>query len=159
MHQINNKRSRWIFLWLAVALSMVGCNRKTLYSHYEPVRVSGWNKSEVLHFSVSPVADSAFYIETIGVRITTRYPFCGLALVVEQQRLPSGEFYADTLRAILLDSLGNIQGGGVSRYSYSFALKTLSLNKGDSLSVNIRHAMNEEKLEGVTDIGFTIESM
>lgn len=144
---------------LTVALTTVSCNRKTIYSHYEHTPISGWEKNDLLSFSLSPLPHDGLFREEVGVRINSAYPFMGLTLIVEQQIMPSGTTRSDTLWCKLIDNDGTIQGQGISYYQYSFHLCNLHLLKGDSLSVSIRHNMKREILPGISDIGLTLSQM
>lgn len=156
---MNRKNSPlFITLLLTVALTMVGCNRKAIYSHYEHTPISGWEKLDRLLFVLSPVTEDGTFREEIGLRINGAYPFMGLTLIVEQQVFPSGMTRSDTLSCKLIDSDGTILGEGVSFYQYNFHLCNMQLSKGDSLSINIRHNMKREILPGISDIGVTLRN-
>jgi len=141
---------------LTVALLLTGCDRKTVYSHYEPTTTDGWEKCDSLTYTIAPLPEEGRYEETIGLRINCRYPFTGLSLVIDQHIFPSGRHYVDTLHAKLIDSDGTIQGQGISYFQYNFLLRQLSLQADDSLHVCIRHLMKREILPGVSDIGFSL---
>jgi hypothetical protein len=80
-----------------------------------------------------------------------------LTLIVEQDVRPAQRHYADTLRAELVNENGFAKGVGVSTFRYELPLRQVSLNKGDSLHVTIRHVMSEEQLPGISDVGFTLK--
>ena len=154
-----SQRNRWglpLLLVITVALTMVGCNRKTIYSHYEHTTVDGWEKTDTLEFCVPKVGKAGRYREEIGLRTNISYPFTGLTMIVEQQVTPSGLLRSDTLHARLMDDEGNVQGRGVSYYQYNYELCDLQLQENDSLTVRIRHHMLRLLLPGVTDIGVTL---
>ena len=153
---MNSPRNRVFVLLVGVVLTLVGCNRKTIYSHYEHTPINGWEKVDRLSFSIPPIRDGGTFREDVGLRINGAYPFMGLTLIVEQQVFPSGTKYSDTLSCKLIDDDGNIRGEGVCFYQYQFHLCDLELAKGDSLHVSVRHNMKREILPGISDVGVTL---
>ena len=143
---------------LTVAATVMSCNRKTVYDHYQPVAQEGWNKDDTLTFTVRPLAKGGVFKEEIGLRTTGDYPFMGLCLIVEQTVLPSDVTRCDTLRCSLTGDDGNVKGRGLSCYQYRFHLTNITLADGDSLRVRIRHNMRRENLPGITDVGIRMKS-
>ena len=80
-----------------------------------------------------------------------------LTLIVEQTIYPSGVATTDTLDCKLIDERGNATGQGVSQYQYLFPLKTLSLQRGDSLHLEVHHDMKREILPGITSVGIKMK--
>ena len=151
-----SKRNKFAIILFTVALVFSSCNRKTIYSHYESIPFSGWEKSDTLSFCITPITHDCTYSEEIGLRINSAYPFMGITLIVSQHTQPYHILRTDTLHAYLTDNDGNIQGTGVSYYQYHFKLATLRLYANDTLYVNIRHNMKREILPGISDIGITL---
>ena len=59
--------------------------------------------------------------------------------------------------AKLIDQRGNSKGiGGISYYQYNFNLKDITVMKGDSIIVSVRHNMKREILPGISDIGYML---
>jgi len=141
---------------LAVALAMAGCNRKTIFSHYVAIDQSGWERTDTMHFAVAHIPLTDRYVETIGLRITSHYPFTALTVIADQHAVPSGIQRTDTLCCRLTDESGTVMGSGLTHYQYLFPLPPLPLSEGDSLSVSIRHHMMRETLPGVTDVGLIV---
>lgn len=154
-----NNKSALIMIALTVALTMVGCNRKTIYSHYEHTPINGWEKNDTLKFSIFPVRTDGLYREEVGLRINSAYPFMGLTLIVEQHTTQKRLMRSDTLHTSLIDHDGTIQGEGMSYYQYNFHLANLQLQADDTLLVNIRHNMKREMLPGISDIGVTLKRL
>ena len=152
-----NSRRLHLLIVLTVALAFAGCNRKTIYHHYEHTPVAGWEKNDTLTFTVK-AKERAVVQRDVELRISGEYPFQRLNLVIEQTTYPAGISRRDTLNCDLIDPQGNIQGQGLSLYQYRFHMTDISLNEGDSLCVNIRHNMKRELLSGVTDVGLRLRT-
>lgn len=145
---------------------MTSCDRKTVYDRYEPVPADGWEKNDTLTFCVRPAlhgkaddSESITYKEEVGLRINSHYPFTGLSLIVEQTAMPADVTRNDTLNCRLINNDGKMKGRGVSNYQYSFHLTNITLAKGDSLRIRIRHNMKQEMLPGISDVGIKLESI
>lgn len=148
----------FIIFLLTVAATLLSCNRKTVYDHYQPLEHGEWNKDDTLVFDIRPVTQGGVYKEEVGLRTTGDYPFTGLSLIVEQTVLPAKVTRCDTLRCRLAGEDGSIKGRGVGCYQYRFHLTNVTLADGDSLNVRIRHNMRRENLPGITDVGMKVKS-
>ncbi len=143
---------------LTVALLFSGCNRKVVYNQYAHTPIAGWERNDTLYFDVPPSARSQVVYEELGLRINSLYPFRDLFLIVEQTTLPSGVVRRDTVSCSLIDREGRIKGSGISYYQYNMRIADLSLNKGDSLHIGIRHNMKREILPGIADVGLLLRA-
>ena len=156
-HKMQKSRHTLLYyIGLVILLTCVACDHKTVYSQYESVAISGWEKNDMLSFSTPPIQQTGDFQEKIGLRISGLYPFMGLTLIIDQTKLPSMETERDTLNCDLIDHNGNAKGPGISNYQYEIALKTIALNEGESLHIDIRHDMKREILPGVSDVGIIL---
>ncbi|MBQ3304050.1 MAG: gliding motility lipoprotein GldH [Clostridia bacterium] len=146
-----------ILLTIIIAVALTACNRKTEYHHYEHTPITGWEKNDTLVFDVGPIKKSGTFREEVGLRINGMYPFMSLCLVIEQTTTPGALLKRDTLNCSLIDSRGNVKGQGISNYQYNFHLNDLTLNRGDSLRICIRHNMKREILPGIADVGLLLK--
>lgn len=120
---------------------------------YEAVDVESWDQAERLKFEVPPV-EAGDYEEQLHVRTTmsNRFPFKALYVEVRQQWPDS--LYVDTLCCDIDDATSS--NTGISVRQYSFPIRRLSLAKGDSAVVCIRHIMRQEEISGISDIGVSL---
>ena len=150
------KSKYYILTLITVALALAGCDRDTIYYHYESTPLNGWERSDTLFFRDIAVKASSNYKEEIGLRINDDFPFQSLFLVVEQEIMPQNIMRTDTLSCRLIDKDCIVKGRGLSFYQYNFHLTTLHLNAGDTLNVRIRHYMRRESLPGIANIGIRL---
>ena len=151
---MRSNRCKFVVAVLAVVMVMLSsCDDKTVYNHFEHTPLEGWEKSDTLFFDVCPIKESGQYREELGVRYDGRYPFMTLHLTVEQIVLPIGHIQHDTLNCNLISHGGQPKGDGISNYQCSFRLSNMTLNKGDSLHICVRHNMKRELLKGIADVG------
>ena len=144
---------RWLAITAVACGMMTACIDNTVYHHYEHTPLAGWERNDTLKFLVPHAMQKGQYEEEIGLRINGDYPFLGLRLIVSQTIYPKHQTFTDTLDCEVINKNGNATGKGITMYQYLFHLTTLQLEKGDSLSVSIRHDMKREILPGIADVG------
>lgn len=147
-----------ILLVFTVALIFIGCNRNTIYSHYElrPLNEQGWEQTDTLYYNVPPVKTEGSYSEKISLRANSEYPFTELVVVIRQKVLPEGRIRMDTVTFHVTDTEGNNLGKGLNLKDYQATLKELWLHKGDSLSIRMTHYMRKEHLPGIMGLGLSL---
>lgn len=150
------KTSHTLLYYIGLGLLCIACDSKITYSHYQHITISGWEKNDAVSFAIPPIQQDGTYQETVGVRISSAYPFMGLSLIIEQTVYPSLETYTDTLNCNVIDKDGYAVGQGISHHQYNYPLSIVTLHQGDSLSIRIRHDMKREILPGVADIGMIL---
>jgi hypothetical protein len=75
----------------------------TVYHHYEPIPVAGWEKTDTIMFGVPPIDEDGLYNIRLGLRTTGQYPFMSITLIAEMQTIA----VADTMSHVpVADSLG-----------------------------------------------------
>ena len=139
-----------------MAFGLSGCHQKTVYHHFEHLRLTGWENVDTVRFCIPAVRDGGFFDITLGMRTTREYPFEQLSLVVRQRISPSGRFRCDTISCKMAEHNGDRTGNGISLFSYQFPLAEQQLMTGDSLTVTICHNMRKETIHGIKDIGLLL---
>ena len=144
-----------------LAAVVAACFPTTSYFRYYSTNERGWDSDDVLHYNVPRVDADGYFVEEIGVRTSSRYPFQQLSLVVEQSVISvpmthGRKNITDTVTINIYNDDGKQQGKGVGTRLHTFALKGLNLVKGDSIALSIHHNMRRYKLEGVTDVGLKV---
>ena len=90
-------------LLLLTAGVCAGCMDGTVYHHYEPIPVAGWEKTDTIMFGVPPIDEDGLYNIRLGLRTTGQYPFMSITLIAEMQTIA----VADTMNQVpVADSLG-----------------------------------------------------
>ena len=144
------------FLLLATGLMLCACGRQKIYSHFEHVSDTGWEKVDTIVFNIPPVAESGIYQEALEIRIDNTYPFQSLTMEVTQTIFPENKVETHNKVCQLIDQNGNMKGAGVSLFAYTFPFNDIQLNRGDSLYITIVHCMKREIMPGVVDVGVTL---
>lgn len=148
---------RTMMIVATVVCLCMACTGRTVYDHYNHTSLAGWDRADELFFGVPAVVDSGLYASTLGLRVTTLYPFTSLTMIVEQKILPARQVREDTVTFTLVDDKGKVKGQGVSTYQYRLPVSTLYLHQGDSLHITVRHNMKREILTGISDVGIKVE--
>ena len=143
-------------LILTTGLLCSACTHQKIYSRFQHVSETGWEKVDTIDFGIPPVAESGTYREDLELRIDTTFPFQSLTMEVTQTIFPLGRQESYTKTCPLIDKSGNITGAGVSLFSYTFPFNNIQLNRGDSLHITVVHCMKREIMPGVTDVGISL---
>ncbi|MBO6295976.1 MAG: gliding motility lipoprotein GldH [Prevotella sp.] len=140
-----------------VVFPLMACQDNVVYTSYQSVEIDGWDKTTTTGYDIAHIESDGNYNEMIGIRTNDKYPFMSLNLIVEQTVMPSGRHLTDTIDCQLTDRNGRKLGHGQSLWLQIVPFRKLTLNKDDSLHINIRHNMRRDILRGVSDIGLIIE--
>ncbi|MFH4969183.1 gliding motility lipoprotein GldH [Gaetbulibacter sp. M240] len=155
-----------ILLWLlAFGLLIVSCDSKRVYDVYKSVP-NEWHKDSIVSFNITPPDSINPYNLFINLRNTQDYKYSNLYLIVEMD-FPHGKIIKDTLEYRMADPSGKLLGEGMTSVKENklwYKEGVLFSESGD-YTVKIQHAMREigmvegiETLEGITDVGFRIET-
>lgn len=152
---MQNKHLLRVALLAAVVL-FCACNRQKVYSHFQHVSATGWEKTDTLFYDIPPVVEDGTYREELGLRIDNTFPFQSLTLEIIQTILPKGGQKSYTKTCPLIDKKGNMKGAGVSNFQYTFFIDNIRLNRDDSIHISLIHNMKREIMPGVSDVGITL---
>lgn len=146
---------------LLATVMVVACFQSTAYFRYFSTNIKGWQRDSVLHYHVPAVEENGYYVEEIGVRACKQYPFRQLSLVVDQKVISTNDshsniFKTDTLTFDIFDEMGKIKGKGVNLYQIVIPFKSLKLQKGDSISMDIHHNLSRFSVNGISDVGLKV---
>ena len=150
---------------MAVAIfataTFVACFQNTAYYHYHSTDADCWDRFDFLEYHVPAVGQEGYYVEEIGIRFSEQYPYGQLGLVVNQTVVHTlskrlGRFKSDTLLVDLYDQAGRPAGDGINLRQVVIPLKSVKLEKGDSLALSIQHNMKNTAIKGVSAIGVKV---
>lgn len=155
---------RTSIILLLVGCTLFSCDKKRVFDEYKTVG-NGWQKDSVVSFDLPELDPVKTYNLFVNVRDNDKYQFNNLFLIVSMEQ-PKGIVKVDTLEYEMADAEGNLLGEGFSdiKESKLFYKENVRFVKG-KYKVNIRQAVRQngkvsgvEKLEGITEVGFRIES-
>ena len=159
MHVQKNSRNNLLtsVIILTVAIAFACCNRKTIFSHYETISSDGWNRRDTICFSINPSEKTESATGLLSIRVNENYPFTALSLVVNQQIIPNGAHYQDTLYFTLVDNKGRFLGQGINHHTFQHPLHIYELGEDQHLSVKVHHLMTQQRLPGIINVGISLE--
>ena len=158
-------RNKVLFLVLVFSLVIVSCDSKRIYDDYKSVP-DEWNKDSIMSFKIQPPDSINPYNLFVNLRNTNSYKYSNIFLIVEMV-FPHGKTIKDTLEYRMADPIGKLLGTGLMdvKENKLWYKEDVVFNESGEYTVNIQHAMRENgkvngvvSLEGITDIGFRIES-
>ncbi|GAA4967138.1 gliding motility lipoprotein GldH [Algibacter aquimarinus] len=161
------QNSKLLFLLLCTVL-FVSCDSNRVFDEYKSVPNS-WHKDEVISFKVNPADSISNYNLFVNLRNTNAYKYNNLFLIVEMV-FPHGKTIKDTLEYKMAEPSGKLLGTGLTdtkenKLWYKGLDKPFVFEESGEYTINIQHAMRENgkvngvtELEGITDIGFRIET-
>ena len=144
-------------LLLAFAVLIIGsCGQKKIYSHYEHLDNSEWDKSDTLHFGIPPVVEDGFYRGEMGMRIGLDFPYENLVVDVTETSYPRRIQKTYTLNCTLTEQSGQWKGAGVNYIQYLFPVGSIQLHAGDSVHYAISHKMKRIQIPCVYNVGINL---
>ena len=144
-------------LLLAFAVLIIGsCGQKKIYSHYEHLDNSEWDKSDTLHFGIPPVIEDGLYSGEMGMRIGLDFPYENLVVDVTETIYPSRIQKTYTLDCTLTEQSGQWKGAGVNYIQYLFPVGSIQLHAGDSVHYAISHKMKRIQIPCVYNVGINL---
>ncbi|MEZ4801634.1 MAG: gliding motility lipoprotein GldH [Gelidibacter sp.] len=159
-------KSAWLVIILIVLLS--SCDSNRVFDEYKSVP-NEWQKDSIISFMVTPPDSIKPYNLFVNIRNTNSYKFSNLFLIVEMV-YPHGKTTKDTLEYQMAKPDGQLLGEGFTdikenKLWYKGFEEPFVFEEVGAYHINIQHAMRNngdvngvDKLEGITDVGFRIET-
>lgn len=153
MSRLNKAAVLSLFILLFAA-----CDYEPVFQQNTAIPNDLWDKNNVVKIEV-PVTDTISYHDIyIDVRNLNSYPYSNLYLFVNVIA-PNGDNMTDTLEYRLADDYGAWLGKKSSRIwdcRLPFRAMVKFAQEGN-YTFNIQHGMRNDELEGISDVGLTIE--
>jgi gliding motility-associated lipoprotein GldH len=152
-------RHCFFILFFAIILVSSCIDKNTAWQQNAAINDCIWNKDSILKFHI-PVEDTlAWYSMSIDVRNRTDYSFQNLYIFLHISA-PNGSTAADTLNFALAYDNGKWTGTGgmFSKFrenTFPYR-KYIRFPEPGTYSVNIRHGMRKDDLEGISSVGLTL---
>lgn len=136
---------------------LISCGEDSVFEENLSLENQAWNVDQAASFEFSIDETNEYYDIFVNLRNTDDYLYSNLYLFTTMY-FPNDRIAVDTLECTLADSQGKWFGSGFGGVHEHKIL--LSKNKAFPLSgdyrVEIRHAMREDELRGISDVGFGI---
>jgi gliding motility-associated lipoprotein GldH len=154
------------FLLLFIASILFSCDKDKLFVQYKTIN-NGWHKDSIVTFGFEQEVSKKPSNMFINIRNNNDYEFNNLFLIVKLQE-PSGLIKVDTLEYLMANPDGTLLGEGFSdiKESKLWYKERIMFPTNGRYKVSIKQAVRQtgkikgvQKLAGVTEVGFSIESL
>lgn len=153
-------------LFILIAGLLFSCDKKRVFDEYKSVG-EAWNKKTVVDFNLPEMDTTKKYNLFVNLRANDSYQFNNLFLIVALEQ-PDGFTKVDTLEYQMAEPDGTLLGEGFSdiKESKLFYKSGVQFKSSKKNIVHIKQAVRQtgkvvgvENLEGITQVGFRIESL
>ena len=154
------------FFASVLSLLLIACGHSGVTADTRAISSEGWQVNDPAIFKIPRLDSVASYNAFITVRNNNNYPFNNLFLIVSLQ-YPYGKTVVDTLEYKMARPDGSWLGTGIGNLKENklFYKQNLSFDQAGDYTLQISHAVRNNgesqgvsKLEGITDIGYSIET-
>lgn len=136
----------------------IACSHNVIYSSYQDIPLSGWDKDSVLSFPVMVDDSLATYDVVVSVRHGQNYPHQNLWFFIGGFG-PEGAFPADTLEYYLANDRGRWIGNGIGDKHEMPCLihQNFRFPRTGEYTFFVQHGMRDDLLRGVSEVGLIVE--
>jgi gliding motility-associated lipoprotein GldH len=154
------------FLFIIIAGLLISCDKKRVFDEYQSVD-NAWNMKKEVIFELPKIDTLKKYNLFINLRANDDYKFNNLFLIVSMEQ-PNGLTKVDTLEYEMADVDGALLGDGFSdiKESKLYYKENVKFKASENNKIHIKHAVRQtgkivgvQDLEGITEVGFRIESI
>jgi gliding motility-associated lipoprotein GldH len=153
-----------LVMFFLTAIFLVSCESNTVFS--ETKAMDGfWGADEVVAFNLPQLDSLKKYDIYVNIRNTNEFKFNNLFLIVSID-FPHGKTVTDTLEYRMANPDGSWMGHGIGNVKENklWYKENIQFLETGNYTINIAQAMRNNgevegvtKLEGITDVGFSIE--
>lgn len=157
---------RTSFLIVLIAVFLFSCDKERVFDDYKSVG-DAWKKDSIVTFAFDQQDTTKLYNLFVNLRGNEKYQFSNLFMIVALEQ-PGGLTKVDTLQYQMTNPDGTLLGEGFSdiKESKLFYKEKMKFPKLGNYKVHIQQAVRQtgkitgvEELEGITEVGFRIESI
>ncbi len=147
-----------LFIASFLLLATVACHNNVVMEKSMKIEGESWDIDEIKVFEKEFTDTVSLYDMYFNVRNNHEYPYSNL-FVFFHTEFPDGRIFKDTLEMILADRQGKWTGKGFGKIkSNSFHFrKDVWFPLEGTYKFSVQHAMRDEELTGITDVGIRIE--
>lgn len=142
---------------LLAVLLLAACGKADFFSEDKAIANQEWDAKEAVKFEVDVKDTTGFYDFFIDFRHNDHYPYSDIYFFFDIDA-PNGKSVHDTIHCVIQSPDGKWLGkssGSIIQNHVLIKTKTGFPVKG-KYRMHIRHAMRDEKLQGIEDVGLSI---
>ena len=150
---------------LVLLVLLVGCSSDVVVSETRSIQGS-WDKDNVIEFTIPQLDSVQEYNMFLNIRNTNEYRFNNLFLIVSME-FPHGKTVTDTLEYRMANPDGTWLGTGIGNVKENklWYKENVGFFESGNYILHIGHAVRNNgdvdgvtQLEGITDVGYSIEA-
>lgn len=147
------------FLLIGILIAFVSCDSNRIYEENLKVGEDGWDADDIKTFNFD-IEDTLSPMNLwINFRTSTDYPYSNLFIFLFSE-YPDGYEAKDTLQFILAKPNGEWEGKSSGTVVENrFLVSQGAFRKAGPYTFKIQHAMRDETLPEIIDVGFRVELM
>jgi gliding motility-associated lipoprotein GldH len=145
---------------LFLALIISSCDQNCAYERYDTIENEKWDLTKTFTHEFDITDSMQWYNMYINIRNTTDFRNSNLFLFVTTT-FPKGQMAKDTLECVLADPKGKWYGKGNDRFKDCKIIfkPKFRFSQTGKYKINIQHAMREQVVVGISDIGIRLEKI
>ncbi|MBV1924422.1 MAG: gliding motility lipoprotein GldH [Flavobacteriaceae bacterium] len=152
------------FIYILLATFLISCNSNTVVSSSKSVE-NNWNKNDIVEFEIPQLDSLQLYNVFIDIRNSNEYKYSNLYLIASIE-FPHGKFIVDTLEYKMAQPDGSWLGAGIGSVKENklWYKEKVRFSEEGIYTLRIEHAARNNgavegvsNLEGITDVGYSIE--
>lgn len=153
-----------ILVFFLLAVLCASCDSHTVFSETKALN-GQWGEQEVVEFKLPELDSLKEYNLFVNVRNSNEYKYNNLFLIVSMN-FPHGKTIIDTLEYRMANPDGSWKGQGIGdvKENKLWYKELVQFSEKGNYTIEIAQAMRNngevegvKKLEGITDVGFSIE--
>ena len=161
----SQKRMSKLLVLFIFAVVFTSCDSKIIFSDTKSMD-GYWGETEMVEFKIPEMDSLEKYNLFINIRNTNQYKFNNIFLIVSMN-FPHGKTVTDTLEYRMANPDGSWMGQGIGdvKENKLWYKENVQFSEQGNYTVDITQAMRNNgalegvtKLEGITDVGFSIEA-
>jgi gliding motility-associated lipoprotein GldH len=146
------------FTLFLLVVGLTSCGKKLFYDDVQALPKEGWSKNQKLRFNMEVNDTTSTFQFAMHIRNDLNYRYSNVYFFLETQ-FPNGNITRDTLECIVADPYGKWLGSGYGNLRQNLIVLNPSIKfpLTGQYTFNVEHAMREDVLEGIADIGLRVE--
>ncbi len=146
------------FTLFLLVVGLTSCGKKLFYDDVQALPKEGWSKNQKLRFNMEVNDTTSTFQFAMHIRNDLNYRYSNVYFFLETQ-FPNGNITRDTLECIVADPYGKWLGSGYGNLRQNLIVLNPSIKfpLTGQYTFNVEHAMREDVLEGIADIGLHVE--
>jgi gliding motility-associated lipoprotein GldH len=153
-------------LALGLLFLVCSCDKARVFDEYKELDGT-WSKDSVLTFNVEQKDTVAKFNLFVTTRTNNNYPYNNMFLIVQMQQPGTRLTKVDTLEYQMANPDGSLMGDGFSdiKESKLWYKEKINFPKPGKYTFKVKQAVRQsgkvggvQQLEGITEVGFRIES-